>query len=139
MALTVPNEGEAQILNVMTRLVAPTDLLLDLFSSNTTPNNASVLSDFTLCVGGGYAQKTLANAVWVVTPGTPSIANTGAQQFTWSSIPAVANVFGYIVHTNGVIIAAERLATNICPFVISAPGESIMIVPQITCGSATND
>jgi hypothetical protein len=139
MPLTVPNQGEEQILNVMTRKVPQTDLLLDLFSSNTTPNNASVLADFTLCVGGGYAQKTLANTAWVVTPGTPAIANTAAQQFTWTSIPAVANVFGYIVHTNGVIVAVERLAANICPFVISAPGESIMIVPQITCGSATND
>lgn len=139
MALTVPNEGEVQILNTVTRKVAPTDLALDLFSSNTTPNNASVLADFTLCTGGGYAQKALANTAWTVTAGSPSVANTAAQQFTWTSVPAVTNVFGYIISTNSKIIAVERLPVAVAPFVISAPGESVTITPQITCGSVTND
>jgi hypothetical protein len=139
MALTVPNEGEVQILNTLTRKVAPTDLLLDLFSSNTNPSNASVYADFTLCTGGGYAQKTLANTAWTVTAGAPTVANTAAQAFTWTSVPAVTNVFGYLVHTNSKIIAAERLPVAVAPFVISAPGESVTITPQITCGSTTND
>lgn len=139
MALTVPNEGEVQILNTLTRKVAPTDLLLDLFSSNTNPNNAAVLGDYTLVTGGGYAQKTLANTAWAVTAGSPSVANTAAQQFTFTSVPAVTNVFGYIIHTNSKIIAVERLAVGVAPFVISAPGESVTITPQITVGSVTND
>jgi hypothetical protein len=139
MALTVPNEGEVEILNRLTYKTAQASLLLDLFSSNTTPNNASVLGDFVLVTGGGYAQKTLANTAWTVTPGSPSVANTAAQQFTFTSVPAVTNVFGYIVHTGTKIIAVERLAVGVAPFVISAPGESVTITPQITCGSVTND
>lgn len=139
MALTVPNEGEVQILNTLTRKVAPTDLLLDLFSSNTNPANASVFADFTLVTGGGYAQKTLANTAWTVTAGAPSVANTAAQAFTFTSVPAVTNVFGYIIHTNSKVIAAERLAVGVAPFVISAPGESVTVTPQITCGATTGD
>ena len=139
MALTVPNEGEVTILNRTVNLEPGASLILDLFSSNTTPNNASVLGDFTLVTGGGYAAKTLANTAWTVTPGSPSVANTAAQQFLFTSVPANANVFGYIVHTATKIIAVERLPVGVAPFVISAPGESVTITPQVTCGSVTND
>ena len=139
MALTVPNEGEVVILNRLVNLEAGASLILDLFSSNTTPNNASVLGDFTLVTGGGYAAKTIANTSWSVTGGSPSVVNAAAQAFTFTSVPAVTNVFGYLVHTATKIVAVERLPAGVAPFVISAAGESVTITPQITCGSVTND
>ena len=139
MALTVPNEGEVVLLNRLTNKEAGGSLILDLFSSNTTPNNASVLGDYTLVTGGGYAANTLANTDWTVTAGSPSVANTAAKVFTFTSVPANPNVFGYIVHTATKIVAVERLPVGVAPFVISANGESVTITPQITCGSVTND
>jgi hypothetical protein len=140
MALTVPNEGEVQILNLLTNKVAGASLTIDLFSSNTNPTGASVLADFTLVTGGGYAANVIANTGWTVTGGAPSFANAAPVVWTFTSVPADPNVFGYIIHTNNSkVVAAERFPVGIAPFIISAAGETVTVTPVVTAGSVVND
>ena len=139
MALTVPNEGEVRVLSLLTDKVAHAELIVDLFSSNTNPASSSVYSDFTLVTGGGYAANTPGNTDWQITAGSPSIANASPIVWTFTSVPAVTNVFGYIVHSSGKVVAAERFPVGIAPFIISTPGETVTITPHITAGSTVND
>lgn len=144
MALTVPNEGEVVILKRLLNKEAGTSLVLDLFSNDVTPNSTTNLASFTfVATGNGYAANTIANTAWTVTPGNNSVgasfANAAAVVFTFTGVPTVNTVYGYVLHTATEVIAAERLPVGVAPFVISAAGETVSITPVITAASVTND
>ena len=88
MGLVLSDIGADAILNAYFNNLWPSvtkDLTLKLFTNNKTPADIDVYTDYTVAVGGGYADKTLANGSWVVTAANdPSDAVYAEQTFTFT-------------------------------------------------------
>ena len=74
MALVVVNNGESIALQLITnKLVTPENLILKLYTSNTTPAETDTAATYTEATGFGYGAITLTGASWTVS-GTTQIA-----------------------------------------------------------------
>lgn len=130
MALLVPNNGEGDGLSFFVNKTAPTDLILRLYTSNTTPAETDTTATYTEASGFGYAAVTLTGASWTVTEGAPSQAAYAQQIFTFTG--NLGNVYGYHLTrtTSGRISLAERFPDG--PYGIVNNGDQIKVTPQIT-------
>lgn len=130
MALIVPHSGEVQILKA---LLFVSGCKLKLFSNNVTISASSVIGDFTIMSGGGYADFTLLSGSWGFVSGTPSRATYNQFiSFTFSGAPAVPTCYGYIVvDPSGNLYYGE----NITPVTGINASTVIPILPQLTCQS----
>jgi hypothetical protein len=130
MTLLVPNASEAIILENFLNVTAPQDLVLKLYSSDTTPAETDTESTYTEVSGGGYSDIDLVAADWVVTPGNPSSGAYPEQTFTFTGI--AGNVYGYYVvqETSGALMWAERFTNG--PFNIQNNGDEIRVTLNIT-------
>lgn len=130
MTLLVPDKSEGTMLEAFLNKTAPQDLVLRLYSSNTTPAESDTEVTYTETSGGGYAAANLTAASWTVTPGAPTSAAYPEVVFTFTGI--AGNVYGYYVTqtTSGFIMWAERFTTG--PYDIQNNGDQIKITPQIT-------
>ena len=130
MALLVPNQSEEIMLEAFLNKTAPQDLVLRLYSSNTTPAESDTEATYTEVTGGGYSGSNLTAASWTVTQGNPTTAAYPEVTFTFTG--SVGNVYGYYVTqvTSGFLMWAERFTSG--PFNISNNGDQIKITPQIT-------
>src|SRR3990167_1427120 len=120
MVLVVVNNGESIALQLITnKLATPEDLVLELFTSNTTPGETDTLATYTLASGFGYAAITLTGASWTVS-GTTQIAYA-EQTFTFTG--ALGDVYGYLLKraTSLDLIIAERFTG--APFNIANNGD----------------
>lgn len=131
MALLVPNVGETILLSYLTNKDAPEDLVLRLFTSNTTPAEGDTAGTYTEATGAGYASKTLAGAAWTVTGGAPSDASAAQQTFAFTGALG-ASVYGYYFTrlTTADLVWAERFTDG--PYAINNNGDEIRITPTIT-------
>jgi len=129
VALLVPNVGEDRCLKAILNHTPPQDLVIKLYTSNTTPAEGDIASTYAEASGFGYVSKTLAGSSWTVTPGDPTAA-TFAQQ-TWTFTGALGQVFGYHVvqTTSGILMWAERFTDG--PYAINNNGDQILITPRI--------
>ncbi len=130
MALVVPNQGEQLLLDAFTGKTAGQNLVLRLFTSNTTPAETDTEATYTQATGNGYAAITLTAANWTTTPGAPTNTAYAEQTFTFTG--ALGNVYGYYFTqvTSGKLVWAERFTS--APFNIANNGDQIKITPQIT-------
>lgn len=130
MTLLVPNASEVIIMENFLNKTAPQDLVLKLYSSNTTPAETDTVAAYTELSGGGYSDIDLVAANWIVTPGNPTSAAYPEQTFTFTG--AAGNVYGYYVvqAVSGALMWAERF-TN-APLNIQNNGDEIRITLQIT-------
>jgi hypothetical protein len=130
MTLLVPNASEVIIMENFLNKSAPQDLVLKLYSSNTTPVETDTVAAYTETVGGGYADISLVAANWTVTPGNPTSAAYPEATFAFTG--AAGNVYGYYVvqAVSGELMWAERF-TN-APLNIQNNGDEIRITLQIT-------
>ena len=129
MALVVVNNGESIALQLLTnKLATPENLILRLFTSNTTPAETDTAATYTEATGNGYAAITLTGASWTVS-GTTQIAYA-EQTFTFTG--ALGNVYGYYMTraTGADLIYAERFTG--APFNIANNGDQIKVTPVIT-------
>ena len=129
MALVVVNNGESIALQLLTnKLATPENLILRLFTSNTTPAETDTAATYTEATGNGYAAITLTGASWTVS-GTTQIAYA-EQTFTFTG--ALGNVYGYYMTraTSAYLIYAERFTG--APFNIANNGDQIKVTPVIT-------
>ena len=129
MALLFVNNGESIALQLITnKLATPENLVLRLFTSNTTPAETDTAGTYTEASGSGYAALTLTGASWTVS-GTTQIAYA-EQTFTFTG--ALGNVYGYYMTraSSGDLILAERFSG--APFAIANNGDQIKITPVIT-------
>ena len=138
MTLTVPDVGEALLLDNALKTASPEALILRLYSNNYDPIKTSVAGAFTEVTGSGYAAKMLTRAGWgAAVPGSPSVSTYGtAQTFNWTG---AATVVGYYLvgATSGTLYWAERLYTGSGQAFNG--GDSLTITPKITLASASND
>lgn len=130
MALVVPNQGEQLLLDAFTGKTAGQNLVLRLFTSNTTPAETDTEATYTEAAGNGYAAITLTAANWTTTPGAPTNTAYAEQTFTFTG--ALGNVYGYYFTqvTSAKLVWAERFTS--APFNIANNGDQIKITPQIT-------
>lgn len=129
MTLVVVNGGESIALQLLTnKLATPENLILELYTSNTTPAETDVIGTYTLASGNGYANVTLVGASWTVS-GTTQIAYA-EQTFTFTG--ALGNVYGYLLKRESSLdlVLAERFTG--APFNIANNGDQIKVTVVIT-------
>jgi|WetSurSiteA1Bulk_404760.scaffolds.fasta_scaffold94437_1 hypothetical protein len=132
MTLRIPNVGEGNMLEMIVNKTAPENLILKLFTSNTTPADTDTASTYTEASFTGYTAKTLAGSSWTVTPGSPSEAAYAQQTFTSTAGSQSASVYGYYViqTTSTELMWSERFTDG--PYVIVNNGDEIRITPKLT-------
>lgn len=132
MALLFPNNGEGDALQYLVNRAAPENLILRLYTSNTTPAETDIAATYTEATGFGYSAVTLTGASWgAPSEGAPSSIAYAQQTFTFTG--ALGNVYGYYLTraTSGRIAFSERFSDG--PYNIVNNGDQIKITPTITC------
>lgn len=130
MSLVVPDEGEVQLLKLMTGVSLQEDFTLKLFTNAITPGESDVAASYTEQVGGGYAAITLAHgAGWTcATVAGTTTAAFAQQTFTFTSGPFTIKGYYVVGATSGKLLWAEAFAADAN---IPAAGGTIQITPQI--------
>jgi hypothetical protein len=130
MALLVPITGENIALEALVNKTAPQNLVLRLFSSNTTPADSDTAATYTEATFTGYSAITLTGASWgAASNGTIAYAQ---QTFTSTADAQNQNIYGYYVTqtTSGVLVYAERFTDG--PYNIANNGDNIKVTPNIS-------
>lgn len=130
ITLLVPNASEQIILENFLNKTAPEDLVLRLYTSDTTPAESDTELTYTEVSGGGYSASMITANDWNVTAGNPSSADHPEITFTFTG--SAGNVYGYYVTqiSSGSLMWAERFTNG--PFNIQNNGDQIKVTPQIT-------
>lgn len=130
MPLNVPDVGENIALEALVNKTAPQNLVLKLFTSNTTPADTDTAATYTEATFTGYAAITLTGSSWgAASGGSISYAQ---QTFTSTAAQATQNVYGYymVQATSGLLVYSERFSDG--PYGITNNGDNIKITPTIT-------
>ncbi len=132
MALLLPNNGEGDALAAIVGKAAAENLVLHLYTSNTTPSETDTTATYTEATFTGYAAITLTASSWTVTEGAPSNAAYPQQTFTSSADQAPQSVYGYYFTrvTSGRLAWAERFPSG--PYVIANNGDNVKVTPNFT-------
>jgi hypothetical protein len=133
MPLVVPDALEVEVL---TTLLTPA-LTMKLYSNNYTPVGGSAAANFTEVAGGGYANKPLTFANWVITSGSLALYNA-MQEWVFTGVTnAPGTIYGYYITRNsdGKLMWAERFPAANVPFTPIA-GSIIRVLPRLTAESA---
>jgi len=130
MTLLVPNAAEVIIMENFLNKTAPQDLVIKLYSSDTTPAETDTVATYTETSGGGYSDETLVAANWTVTPGAPTSASYPEVVFAFTG--AAGNIYGYYIvqAVSGDLVWAERFTNG--PFNVQNNGDEIKVTPNIT-------
>jgi hypothetical protein len=132
MTLRVPNVGEAIMLKAIVNHTAPQNLVLKLYSSNTTPADTDTAGAYTEATFTGYSAKTLTGGSWTVVEGNPSEASYAQQIYTSTAGSQNQSIYGYFVvqTSSGSLMWAERFSDG--PYTIVNNGDEIRITPKLT-------
>ncbi len=125
----IPTVEKTRILNNFVR----NDISLRLYSNDYTPLVTSSVASFTSVAGGGYAAKTLDNALWVV---VDDEAEYPAQTFEFTgATTAPSTIYGYYLVdvVTGLLVGAERFPGAVTPFT-PVEGSSITFTPLVLAG-----
>lgn len=129
MALIVPDAVEVITLNFL--LAGP--LKIRLYGNNKVPAHGDTVAAYTEIVGGGYANKPLIFANWLIVAGEPSSASYNlTQKWTFTGvINSPGSVYGYYVTRNSdnQLMWAERFPSANVPF-IPINGSIVQIIPR---------
>lgn len=129
MALNVPNGAEEIMLKAILNNAAQSEnMVLQLYSSNTTPADTDVIGTYTL-VSSNFDNTTytLTGTSWTIANGSASYA-----QQTFTATGAAGNVYGYVVKraSGGELMWSEKFSDG--PYNIQNVGDQIKITPAIT-------
>jgi hypothetical protein len=132
MAIVLPDQGESMILEMAVGKTAVQNLILRLYTSNTTPAETDTESTYTETTFTGYSAITLTAGNWSVTGTAPSSAGYAQQTFTSSAGSQNVNVYGYYFTqvTSGKLIWVERFTDG--PYNIANNGDTIRVTPNFT-------
>jgi hypothetical protein len=131
MALVCPDEGEVLLFKYMLNHTTPADVILRLYTSNTTPAEGSTFASFTEATEAGYANVTLTGGTdWTINTTTNVTTAQYAQQVF--SFTTAATVYGYFQSDNAgtTCLIAERF--DGAPFTLPSGGGQITVTPKIT-------
>ena len=133
--------GAASIMNAyFNNSPVPANLLLKLYCTNVTPNanGTDTQASYTVCTGGGYADKTLTLGSWTqTTPGGLAQVAYADQVFTFTGVLTTnGTIYGYYV-TNAaatILIWSELLGSTFTP---ANNGDSVTISPLVKMSYGT--
>jgi len=128
-ALLTPNEGEIEMLRRILNYRTPDNVVLRLFTNNTTPAEAHTIASYTELAKAGYTSKTLTGVNWTISTSGSTSAGTFAQiTFT---LTGQCTCYGYYISCSGGAKAlyAERFTDG--PYAIPSGGGSIKITPRL--------
>lgn len=129
MALVTVNEGEVVL---VTRMLA-TNVVMHLYTSNTTPAAADTVATYTEATDGNYAAATLTGGNWSVS----AVAGVGTAEYAQQtfSFGGTATVYGYYVtDTAGTtLLWAERFSAA---STFGTNGGTVNVTPKITMNAA---
>ena len=130
MTISVPDVGENIALEALVNKTAAQNLVLKLFSSNTTPAESDTAVTYTEATFSGYAAITLTGASWGAASGG-SIAYA-QQTFTHNGGGVSNSIYGYFViqTTSGTLVYSER--DGAAPFTLANNGDNVKLTPTIT-------
>ena len=106
-----------------------TDLVLRLFSSNTTPTDADSLGTFTEASFVGYEAITLTGASWTITAGAPTSATYAAQTFSSTADQTASSVYGFYLSRGASLVYAERFDDG--PYTIATSVDTVAVLPNL--------
>jgi hypothetical protein len=131
MALLVPIAGENIILDYLTNNDAPENLVLRLYSSNTTPADGDTAVTYTEATFTGYSAVTLTAGTWGA---SSNGAKTYGSAVTFTSTADAQNqdIYGYYVTraTGGELLWSERFTDG--PYNVANNGDEISVTPSIS-------
>ena len=129
MALVFTNSGENLVLEMIVNKTAAQNLVLKLYSSNTTPSETDTAGTYTEATFSGYAAITLTGASWGTASGSIAYAQ---QTFTHNGGGTSNSIYGYFVvqATSGTLLYAERDGS--APFTLTNLGDNVKLTPTIT-------
>lgn len=132
MTLVLPDQGESLTLQAILNKLAPENLDLWLYKSNTTPAETDTEATYTQADFTGYAAIQLTAASWSITGTAPTSAGYAQQTFTSSAGSQNQNVYGYMLvqRSSGKLLLAERFSDG--PYNIANNGDTIKITPNFT-------
>lgn len=125
MALLVPNNGEVDALKYFLNVSGPENLVLRLFTSDTTPSETDTADTYTEASGYGYSAIALVAANWVVIEGNPTVATHPLQTFTFTG--GLGFVYGYYLTraSSGRLAYAERFSDG--PYPVVNNGDQVKV------------
>ena len=129
MSLLAPDCGDLLALEYVLNKAAPDNVVLNLYTSNTTPAKGDTISTYTLCSISGYSAITLTGSSWSVS--TTSHVTTGSYAAQTFNFSASGTVYGYVITNNSgaTVLWAELFTSG--PFSV-VNGSSITVTPQVT-------
>jgi hypothetical protein len=132
MALLLTDAGESDMLSVIVNKTAPSNYVLRLYQSNTTPAETDTHTTYTEATFTGYSSVTLTGASWSIAGTAPTTASYAQQTFTSSAGSQSQNIYGYYVNrtTGNTIGWAERFSDG--PYQITNNGDQIKVTPNFT-------
>ena len=139
MPLVVADVGADVILKAFfnnSRAVGGNNFTMKLFATNVTPAQANTAASFVWATGGGYADKTLTNGSFTITPANdPSDAVYAEQVWTFTgALTTNATIYGYaVLDADGILIYAEAIS----PFTPANNGDQLKITPKFQASSGT--
>jgi hypothetical protein len=130
MALVVPDEGEVQLLKLLTGASAQEDYTLKLYTNAGPPAETDTSASYTEVSGFGYASISLVHGVgWTCSTTAGVSAAVYAQQtFTFTSGPVTVNGYYIVGATSGKVLWAEAFSGAAA---IPAGGGTIQVTPRI--------
>lgn len=131
MSLTAPAVGEVILLQYITNMVSPTNLVLHLYTNDPTISATTVIGNITeVGAGLGYNPITLAGSGW--TTSTPSNLGTATYSEVVFSFTTAQSVYGYYLTSTSstTLLWMERFSG--APFTLPSGGGTIGITPKCT-------
>lgn len=113
------------------------NLTLKLYVTNVDPADTDTASSYTVATGGGYADITLNNGSWTVTPANnPSDATYVEQTFTFTgALTTNLTIYGYfVVDADAVLIWAEKFGSTFTP---ANNGDTLKVTPKFQMSKGT--
>ena len=131
MALVLPDQGEALVLEAITNKTAPQNLKLKLFKLPASdPGETATESSFTEADFTGYSED--ASITWGRASGSPTTITGDKSTFTSSAGSQNQDVYGYylVQTTSGKLVCYEYFTGG--PYNIANNGDKIEVTPSIS-------
>jgi hypothetical protein len=134
MSLIVPDVGELYILAAWISGLTPANLKMYLYQNNMTPDQDTVLADFTEATFSGYASQTMSLGTPTEVSHKAKTVATSPQVFTHNGGGTSNTIYGYFVKDSvtGNLAWAERFGSS---QIMTNNGDSISVPGQLTCDS----
>lgn len=135
MPFVVPSVGEVVLLELIRGNMLNLGGGIFLFKNDYTPDNDTILTDFTEADFTGYASQAIP-ATWALTTVIAGRAFTSnaPMVFLCTGGATPNNIYGYwITDGSGNLIFAERFAS--APLVMDTAGQTISVTPSVTLSS----